>query len=237
MSEDDLTSQALVFFLSGFEATAGTMVYLAHELATHPDIQNKLQNEIDIFFENHNQQISYDAIKQMKYLDMVVCELLRKWTGALIMDRMCTKTYKIPAENSEEKDLVLNVGDCVWIPLHAIHYDPKYYPNPERFDPERFNEENRKNINPYTYIPFGSGPRNCIGKYIFFDIKFLFNMNVFLHERKGNRFALLQIKTFFIYLLRKFTLEITNETQIPLKINKGTFGLHTADVILKLTQR
>lgn len=56
-------------------------------------------------------------------------------------------------------------GEGLWLPIYAIHRDPQYYPNPKKFDPERFSDENKGNINPLAYLPFGVGPRNCIGKY------------------------------------------------------------------------
>ena len=55
-------------------------------------------------------------------------------------------------------------GEFVWIPIYALHHDPKYYPDPSRFDPERFSDDNKASIDPVTYLPFGIGPRNCIGK-------------------------------------------------------------------------
>jgi len=62
----------------------------------------------------------------------------------------------------------VNVGQLVSISVQGIHNDERYYPNPERFDPERFNGENKKDRHQYAYIPFGMGPRNCIGGFMFF---------------------------------------------------------------------
>lgn len=73
--------------------------------------------------------------------------------------RVCTKKYTVP--NSQ---LTLNVGDKLLIPAYSIHHDPKYYPNPEVFDPERFTEENKASRPHGTFLPFGDGPRICIGK-------------------------------------------------------------------------
>jgi cytochrome P450 family 9 len=53
----------------------------------------------------------------------------------------------------------------VWIPIYALHHDPHYFPDPEKFDPERFSDENKQKMKNCTYMPFGSGPGNCIGKY------------------------------------------------------------------------
>lgn len=69
-----------------------------------------------------------------------------------------TKSYVIPGTQTE-----LKTGTKIVIPVHAIHYDPKYYPDPYAFEPDRFSDENIHNIQPNTYMPFGDGPRFCIG--------------------------------------------------------------------------
>lgn len=91
------------------------------------------------------------------------------------------------------------------IPIYGFHHDPKYFPEPEKFDPERFSDENKGDIDPDTYLPFGIGPRNCI----------------------GSRFALMELKTIFYYLVLNFSLEVTEKTQIPLKFDKNPIGLKT----------
>lgn len=73
--------------------------------------------------------------------------------------RICTKKYQVPDSN-----IFLNPGDRIFIPVHGLHHDEKYYPEPEKFDPERFSEENVSKRNPYTFLPFGEGPRVCIGE-------------------------------------------------------------------------
>lgn len=78
----------------------------------------------------------------------------------MILDRVCNTPYKLKAG---DKTYNLEAGDVIWFPVLGIHRDPKYYTDPEKFDPERFNEENKTKINPAAYLPFGAGPRNCIG--------------------------------------------------------------------------
>jgi len=97
----------------------------------------------------------------------------------------------------------LQPGDGLMLPMFSIHRDPKYYPNPEKFDPERFSDENKDLINPSTYIPFGQGPRNCI----------------------GSRFALMESKAIMFYMLSAFRIEMSPKTQNPIKFMKGTLNL------------
>lgn len=80
---------------------------------------------------------------------------------------MCSKTYTIPEKYPNENPITLHKGDTLIFPTYAIHRDPKYYPNPEKFDPERFSDQNKDKILPCSYLPFGSGPRNCIGNNTF----------------------------------------------------------------------
>lgn len=79
----------------------------------------------------------------------------------MLSDRQCVKPYELTDETG--RTYKLNKGDGIWIPVIGIHRDPEFYPDPNRFDPERFSEERKGSIKPFTYLPFGSGPRNCIG--------------------------------------------------------------------------
>ncbi|KAJ8944241.1 hypothetical protein NQ314_009518 [Rhamnusium bicolor] len=86
-------------------------------------------------------------------------ETLRKYPPVPLITRQCVKDYKVPDE-----DVIIEKGNIVMIPVSGIHYDEDYYKNPEVFDPERFNEENIAQRPKYTHLPFGEGPRICIGK-------------------------------------------------------------------------
>lgn len=86
---------------------------------------------------------------------MVVSESLRLYTPGSMIDRQCNKRYLI--HDSDGNPVVLDPGVAILVPIDAIHKDPKYFPNPMQFDPERFSKENRDNIKSFTYNPFGIG--------------------------------------------------------------------------------
>ncbi|KAF2898022.1 hypothetical protein ILUMI_08153 [Ignelater luminosus] len=203
LTDEDIAAQAFIFFLAGFDSVATLMYFVAYELAVHPDIQVKLQLEIDNILNNSNGSLTYENLSSMKYMDMVLSETLRKWPNAFFLDRVCVKPYTIPPVREGEKPVYLEKGDTIQIPLFGIHYDPEYFPEPERFDPERFSDENKSKINPYVYLPFGSGPRICI----------------------GSRFALMETKMVFSYLLAKFDIVVTEKTPIPLKLSRSKLSL------------
>lgn len=86
-------------------------------------------------------------------------ETLRKYPPVPILNRMCTKEYNVPGTNT-----VIEKGIRLMIPVIGIHRDPEYYPDPDKFNPDRFSEENKQKLKPYTFLPFGDGPRVCIGE-------------------------------------------------------------------------
>jgi cytochrome P450 family 9 len=200
MSNEDITAQAVVFFLGGFDTASSLMAFAGLELALNPGIQRKLKDEIIRTHQECDGKITYEKLLSMKYLDMVISESLRKWPQAGFIDRKCTKTFTIEPEREGESPLTINKGDVCWIPVYALHLDPNYHPNANQFDPERFSDENKDKINGSTYLPFGIGPRNCI----------------------GSRFALLESKILLYYLLLEFDFVITSKTQIPIKIRKDS---------------
>lgn len=110
---------------------------------------------------------------------------------------------------------MIEKGVSVIVPIWGLHHDPKYFPNPDEFDPERFNEENKQNIVPCSYLPFGEGPRNCI----------------------GDRFAVLSGKVGIIYVLKKFRVEKHQQTPDPVEFHpKSPFLIPTKGLPLKLVE-
>lgn len=92
-----------------------------------------------------------------------VLETLRKYPPGFILARICTKDYKVP-----DSDLTIEKGTGVVIPVFGVHNDDRYYPDPKKYDPDRFTAEQKASRHNYTYLPFGEGPRVCIGKAIHF---------------------------------------------------------------------
>lgn len=197
-----MVAQCIIFFLAGFTGVSTTFCFLCYELSMNQEIQDRLHEEIVETKEQlDGKPVTFEALQKMKYLDMVVSEVLRKWPIGTMMDRVVNKQYLIEQNNGTKA--ILEPNNIVWIPTYAIHHDPKYYPNPDVFNPERFSDENKKKIHPSTYIPFGSGPRACI----------------------ASRFALLQLKAVIFHILLEFKVECSPKTPIPLKLKGGTNAL------------
>lgn len=89
---------------------------------------------------------------------------MRMYPPGLVLVKRCTKDYDLVSpDNNPKKTIQLKAGMSVTLPVYAIHYDEQYFPDPERFDPERFSDENKQQIIKGTYMPFGEGQRICLG--------------------------------------------------------------------------
>ncbi|KAJ3645289.1 hypothetical protein Zmor_022955 [Zophobas morio] len=203
ITDQDIVSQALVFLFAGFETVSTLMCFMSYELALNPDVQTRLIQEVDETVEACKGKLTYESLLGMKYMDMVVSETLRKWPNLVALDRVCTRPYTIEAKYPDERPIHLEKGAVVWLPVFGLHRDPEFFPEPDRFDPERFGDENKAKIKPYTYVPFGAGPRNCI----------------------GYRFALLETKILFFNILSHFEIVPVEKTQVPLVLSKKHFSL------------
>lgn len=199
-NDDQIISQCFLFFVAGFDTSSNVMSFLAYELAVNQAIQKRLYDEICAVNDTLNgTRLNYDTLSKMKYMDQVISETLRRWPPAIFTNRKCTKDYEC---NVDGKTFLIERGKSIWLPISSIHHDPEIYNDPKKFDPERFNDENKHKIKPGSYIPFGLGPRNCI----------------------GSRFALMEIKALYFYLLLRFSIQPFEKTQIPVKIAKSTVG-------------
>ncbi|XP_003228211.1 cytochrome P450 3A9 [Anolis carolinensis] len=207
LTDDEILAQAFIFVFAGYEPTSNSLGYMAYMLATHPDVQQKLQDEIDSVLPN-KAPLTYDAIMQLEYLDMVLNETQRLYPLGGRIERVCKKDVEI-------NGVTIPKGVVVMIPPYNLHRDQEYWPEPEEFRPERFSKENKESVDPYTYLPFGAGPRNCIGM----------------------RFALVTMKVAITILLQHFSFRVCKETPIPLELSSQAFLVPEKPIVLKLVRR
>ncbi|XP_072756841.1 probable cytochrome P450 6a14 [Anoplolepis gracilipes] len=198
LTDNLIAAQAFVFFAAGFETSATTMSNVFYELAINQEIQDKLREEIDEEYIKHNGNFTYENMKKMSYLDKIFKETLRKYPPVATLTRKSTSSYTFNGTNVNiPKDL------DILIPIYSIQRDSDIYPKPDVFDPERFSDELVHTRNPMFYLPFGDGPRNCIGA----------------------RFAVHQTKIGLVTILRNYKVETCEKTPIPYVNDPKTFIL------------
>ncbi|NXX47805.1 CP3AL protein, partial [Tricholaema leucomelas] len=207
LTDLEVFSQAFIFIFAGYEPTSNVLGYMAYELATHPDVQQKLLEEIDTVLPN-KAPLTYETVMQMEYLDMAMNETLRLYPIGGRLERTCKKDVEIHG-------VTIPKGTVVMIPPYILHRNAEYWPNPDEFRPERFSKDNKESIDPYTFLPFGSGPRNCLGM----------------------RFAILTLKVAIVALLQQFTIQTCKETVIPIKLSSRGFLTPEKPIILKFVPR
>ncbi|XP_037573717.1 cytochrome P450 3A41-like [Dermacentor silvarum] len=210
LTEDESMSQCVLFFIAGQDTTSTVISFTLYLLAIHPDVQEKLREEVDECFEVHGEHPHLDVVTKLKYLHCVVSESLRMYPPATRIERSPYEDYVLGDTGVKVKK-----GELVAIPVYSMHYDPQYFPDPLKFDPERFSDENVESIQPYTYLPFGAGPRNCIGM----------------------RFALQAVKLSILYTIRNVKVVRTEKTKVPLEFHNGFSVLTAKDITLGIRQR
>ncbi|KAI1288498.1 Cytochrome P450 3A4 [Halotydeus destructor] len=153
MTDAEIVANSVLFFEAGFETTSTLLAFVTHVLVNHQDIQDKVREEINELFDRER-TFDYNTVTELKYMDCVMNETMRVYPPVTMF------VSRMAAENYRYKDVTIPKGAGVVVPVYQIHHDPRYWPEPEKFDPERFAHGK---VNPITWQPFGTGPRNCIG--------------------------------------------------------------------------
>ncbi|XP_053315055.1 cytochrome P450 4V2 [Spea bombifrons] len=184
MSHMDIREEVDTFMFEGHDTTAAALNWSLFLLGSHPEAQRKVHKELDDTFGKSDRPVTTDDLKKLRYLEAVIKEALRLYPSVPFFARTITEDCTI-------RDFKVPKGVNVVIVPYALHRDPEWFPEPEEFKPERFLPENASGRNPYAYIPFSAGLRNCIGQ----------------------RFALMEEKVVLSSILRNFSVKATQKRE------------------------
>ncbi len=194
-SDGQLRDELMTMLLAGHDTTALTLTYTWYLLSEHPAVERRVHDELDRVVGDQNPTTA--DVRRLEYVDRVLSEAMRLYPPVYVMFRQ-PKTdvrlggYRIPADSA------------VMLPQWVIHRSPRWYDDPETFDPDRWTAERRSARPRYAYFPFGAGPRHCIGK----------------------QFSLLEAKLVLGTVARQFSLERVEDGPLSLR---GSLTMHPAD--------
>lgn len=178
MSDDLVLSESMQLLVAGHETSSNGLSWLLYLLSSRPDCLERIRQEFDAVL--GDAPLGYADVPKFTFSTQVISEALRLYPPFWMVDRMALS-------DDQAGDLLIPKGSTVVVFVYGAHHSPKYWENPETFDPERFSKANEKLHNQFAYLPFGAGPRGCIG---------------------GN-YAMLQILMILSVLLRKYDLRLT----------------------------
>lgn len=159
MTEIDMAAHGVSFFLDGFETSSLTIAHVLYEIANNAEVQKKLRAEIDKVYDS-NGKMNYEKLIENEYIDQVFHETLRMHPQATMINRECTEPASLTDSNGRTFNIKLE--DSFYVPAYSLHRDSQYFPEPDKFNPERFNSENggvKAFRDRGVFFPFGDGPR------------------------------------------------------------------------------
>lgn len=210
LSMTEVVGQCVIFFIAGYDTIATTLAFATYQLALNPEVQDRLRAEVDEALIDTGGEMTYDSIQSMKYLDNVISETVRMYPPAIKLERLALSDYKLG-----DTGITIPKGMLVSTPVYAMHRDPEFFPEPEKFDPDRFNVEERAKRDQYTYLPFGVGPRNCVGM----------------------RFALMEMKVCLSIVIATLIIKRSPQTKVPLEFTKSQGLLEPKEIMVEMEVR
>ncbi|XP_075157457.1 putative cytochrome P450 4d14 [Haematobia irritans] len=158
LTDKDIREEVDTFMFEGHDTTTSAISHTLYLLSRHPEAQQKVFAEIlQVIGEDKNKPVTMRELQDLKYLDAVIKEGLRLYPSVPVIGRVTEEDVEI-----DKKIIPANVH--INLLIFAACRNPEYFPNPDAFEPERFLTETSDKINPFAYVPFSAGPRNCIGQ-------------------------------------------------------------------------
>ncbi|XP_005405488.1 PREDICTED: thromboxane-A synthase isoform X3 [Chinchilla lanigera] len=208
LTVDEIVGQAFLFLIAGHEIVTNTLSFATYLLATNPHCQERLLREVDLF-QKRQAAPDYRSLQEgLPYLDMVIAETLRMYPPAFRFTREAARDCEVLGQQ-------VPAGAVLEVAVGALHRDPELWPCPETFDPERFTAEAQQQRRPFTYLPFGAGPRSCLGV----------------------RLGLLEVKLTLLQILSRFRFDACSQTQVPLQLESTSALAPKNGIYIKLIPR
>ena len=163
LTTDEVVANAIIFYEAGYETTSTALGFIAHVLVNNPQIQEKVREEVLQLYKEEG-KFDYNTVNKLTYMQCVINETMRFYPP------VTTFVTRTANEDYNYKDITIPKNSTVRIPVYQLHHNEEYWPNHNVFDPERFRD--KANIDPVTFQPFGTGPRNCIGmRFALYEMK------------------------------------------------------------------
>ncbi|XP_034239114.1 cytochrome P450 4C1-like [Thrips palmi] len=157
VTEQDIMDECKTFLAANVETTVSALCWMFKVLSLKQEVQEKVHAELVSVFGDSDRLVTLEDLPKLKYLDCVMKEIMRLFPPVPFIVRQCHEETKLCGHT-------IPAGSSVGINIFAAHRDAKHWDKPEVFDPDRFLPENCKDRHPCAYIPFSTGPRNCIGR-------------------------------------------------------------------------
>lgn len=177
ISYDGIREEVDTFMFEGHDTISMAMTFCCMLLACNKHVQDQIYEEIMSVL-GESKECDYEDLQNLNYMEMAIKESLRIYPSVPLISRIAGEDI------NTSTGFIIPKGTVLLLHIYDTHHNPDLYPDPERYDPERFSVENSKNRHPYAYLPFSAGSRNCIGQ----------------------KYAMLSMKSMLVSLLRKFEL-------------------------------
>ena len=183
MSDELLLSESMQLLVAGHETSSNALSWLLYLLASNPSCLARVREELDAIL--GDAQMTFSDVPRLEYTTKVIQEGLRVYPPFWMVDRVAMADDRVG-------DLFIPRGSTIIVYVYGAHHAERYWPNPEHFDPERFTKANQKQHKPFSHLPFGGGPRGCI----------------------GSNYAMLQVLMILSEVLRKYDFNLAPGQQI-----------------------
>lgn len=169
LTDTEVKEQVDTIMFEGHDTTAAASSFFLSVMGCHPDIQEKVIQELDDIFGDSDRPVTFQDTMEMKYLERCLMETLRLYPPVPLIARTINTDLKLASG-----DYVVPAGCTVVVTTFKMHRQPHIYPNPEVFDPDNFLPEKTANRHYYAFVPFSAGPRSCVGrKYAMLKLKII----------------------------------------------------------------